>query len=239
MESHIIIVTNELCTAACKSAGYPLAGTEYSGECYCGQVFSNGGAPATSGCNMVCNGNSSEICGGPNRLSVWSRSGSGSSSSATASTVSAVSTISAASTASPTSTGTAAGTLPSGWSYKGCYAEGTTGRAFVNQQPDSQTLTVESCVSACLSLGYSVAGVEYSYQCFCDNSLHNGAAPAPESDCNMGCAGNANENCGAGNRLSVYSNTALTVFQPPSPQTTGLPGSWQYVGCILYVFPSP
>ncbi|KAH9909039.1 putative glyoxal oxidase [Xylariomycetidae sp. FL2044] len=59
------------CTAACFAAGYVLAGTEYSGECYCGNSIANGGSPATDGCSMKCNGNQSEICGGPNRLNVY------------------------------------------------------------------------------------------------------------------------------------------------------------------------
>ncbi|GKT83176.1 WSC domain-containing protein [Colletotrichum tofieldiae] len=59
------------CTAACASANFILAGIEYSGECYCGNSFANGGAPAVDGCNMICNGNSSEYCGGPNRLNVY------------------------------------------------------------------------------------------------------------------------------------------------------------------------
>src|SRR5438552_1931385 len=40
----------------------------------CGNVVSNGGGPASDGnvgCNMVCAGNASEICGGPNRLDVY------------------------------------------------------------------------------------------------------------------------------------------------------------------------
>ena len=37
----------------------------------CGNTIANGGAPATSGCSMLCNGNSSEICGGPDRLNVY------------------------------------------------------------------------------------------------------------------------------------------------------------------------
>lgn len=216
-------MTNELCTSACSTAGYPLAGTEYSGECYCGQVYSNGGAQTTSGCDMVCNGNTNEVCGGSNRLSVWSRIGSGTDPSATAS---------APAVPSPTGSGTAAA-LPADWKYQGCYSEGTSGRAFLNQQPDSQTLTIESCVSACIGLGYSVAGMEYAAQCFCDNFLRNGAALVADTDCNMVCSGNAAEDCGAGNRLSVYSNDTLVIFQPPTPQTTGLPGSWEYVGCIV------
>ena len=32
--------------------------------------------------------------------------------------------------------------------------------------------------------------------------------------------------------MSVYSNATLTVYQPPTIQKTGLPGSWQYQGCL-------
>lgn len=53
-------LTTESCVASCKGAGYYYAGTEYSGECYCGNTFANGGGPApdgNAGCNMACNGN--------------------------------------------------------------------------------------------------------------------------------------------------------------------------------------
>lgn len=227
--SHILLnilffsVTNERCTTACAAAGYPLAGTEYSGECFCGQVFSNGGAQVQDGCNMVCNGNSTEICGGSNRLSLWSKIGSGSN---------PTSSIPVTSTPKPTSTGTAL-QLPAPWKYQGCYSEGTSGRAFLNQQPDSQTLTIEKCVNACIGLGYAVAGMEYASQCFCDNFVRNGAALVGDGDCSMACSGDASEKCGAGNRLSIYSNDTLIVYQPPTPQTTNLPANWKYVGCIM------
>lgn len=123
--------------------------------------------------------------------------------------------------------------LPDGWSYKGCYGEGSSGRAFLKQQPDSPALTIESCVTACIDLGYSVAGMEYGVQCFCDDYLRNGAPLVADSDCNMACNGDAAEDCGAGNHLSVYSNATLVIYQPPTPQTEDLPGSWEYVGCIL------
>lgn len=67
-------LTVALCTQACQAEGYILAGVEYSGECYCGNSTSNGGGPAPdglAGCDMACNGNSSEYCGGPNRLDVY------------------------------------------------------------------------------------------------------------------------------------------------------------------------
>jgi hypothetical protein len=81
------------CTAACSASHYSLAGMEYSDECCtysvaphflnprqltlllkdCANSFSNGGAPTPPGdCSMTCSGNSSEFCGGPNRLNVYS-----------------------------------------------------------------------------------------------------------------------------------------------------------------------
>lgn len=68
--------TIEECTSACYSAGYILAGAEYSAECWCGSSIEAGGAPTSaSDCNMVCTGNSSEYCGGPNRLNVYNYTG--------------------------------------------------------------------------------------------------------------------------------------------------------------------
>jgi hypothetical protein len=49
------------------------AGVEYAQECYCGNSFTNGGgASASSGCTMACQGDVTQTCGGPNRLSVFS-----------------------------------------------------------------------------------------------------------------------------------------------------------------------
>ena len=68
-------MTVEACEAACKAAGYVLAGLEYSDQCWCGNSVMNGGAyvgaDGTSGCDMACSGNAAEWCGGSNRLSVW------------------------------------------------------------------------------------------------------------------------------------------------------------------------
>lgn len=64
-------MTIEGCTDACFNAGYPLAGTEFATQCFCGLQFTNGSAatPLTD-CDMACAGNGTEFCGGPNRLNV-------------------------------------------------------------------------------------------------------------------------------------------------------------------------
>lgn len=94
--------TIEECTSACYNAGYVLAGAEYSAECWCGSSIEAGGAPApASDCNMQCTGNSSEYCGGPNRLNFYNYTGTPPTTSATG--------------VNPV-TG-----LPGNWTYNGCW----------------------------------------------------------------------------------------------------------------------
>lgn len=148
-------MTNEKCRNACRAGGYVLAGTEYAGECFCGNVLQGVGAPASDGeaqCNMKCNGNQTEICGGPNRLSLFRYY---------LGNEPAVSTtrVSSSSSATPVATG-----LPEGFEYKGCYVDGPGYRVMQNQQPDDAQMTISSCSSRCAGLGYDVAGMEYHTQ---------------------------------------------------------------------------
>ena len=66
-------MTDEACIAYCSGKKYAIAGTEYASECFCSNVIGSGSAKTPAGdCNMGCSGNSSEACGGPNRLTVFS-----------------------------------------------------------------------------------------------------------------------------------------------------------------------
>ncbi|KAK3943074.1 hypothetical protein QBC46DRAFT_447135 [Diplogelasinospora grovesii] len=69
-------MTIELCEKFCFTTNsYTLAGVEYGGECYCGDQLQAGSVAApASDCSMACGGNSSEICGAGNRLSVYQAS---------------------------------------------------------------------------------------------------------------------------------------------------------------------
>jgi WSC domain len=218
-------MTVELCLAACQAAGYVLAGVEYAQECYCDNAFKNGGGPAPDGnalCDMACNGNPAETCGGPDRLDAYQFNSSGDPPATTTQSSGA-----ATSTAPSTATG-----LPAGWAYYGCWVDNVNGRIMpmINDLP---TQTIEGCIATCIDNGNYVAGLEYSTQCFCGDAIYSGGTLASsDSQCNMACGGNAAEICGAGNRMSVYSNQTLQVFAPAVPQTSGLPGSWTYQGCI-------
>ncbi|KAK1989374.1 WSC domain-containing protein [Colletotrichum cereale] len=65
-------MTNEACGAFCD--GYTYFGTEYGGECYCGNALPTTSleAPA-SDCGMFCTGSGNEYCGNGNRLSVYKK----------------------------------------------------------------------------------------------------------------------------------------------------------------------
>ena len=176
---------------------------------------------------MVCNGNSSEYCGGSNRLDTYKYGGGTGTGGGGGTTPTTTKT-------SPTATGSGSATnLPAGWAYKGCWIDGANGRILATQEPDSQTNTIEACVATCKTAGYKVAGLEYGSQCFCGNSIVNGGVLATsDSDCNVACSGAANEKCGAGNRMSIYATGTLVVSGAPGPQTSNLPGSWVYQNCI-------
>ncbi|OAA32695.1 Carbohydrate-binding WSC, subgroup [Moelleriella libera RCEF 2490] len=64
--------TTKGCLAACEKQGFPFAGTEYGKECWCGSVLANDTAKVDdSQCNVPCQGNTSDTCGGSSRLSLW------------------------------------------------------------------------------------------------------------------------------------------------------------------------
>lgn len=65
-------LTTEKCLQACRNGGYPFAGTEFGGECWCGVVIGNGTFSAPdSECDIPCNGNGDQTCGGRARLNLY------------------------------------------------------------------------------------------------------------------------------------------------------------------------
>ncbi|KAG6811805.1 hypothetical protein H0H92_005728 [Tricholoma furcatifolium] len=64
-------------------------------------------------------------------------------------------------------------------------------------------MTIEACLSFCDEGQYIYAGLEYSD---CDSTIQYPSVSAPLSECDMPCAGNASESCGAGNLLNILWN---------------------------------
>ncbi|KAF9869506.1 WSC domain-containing protein [Colletotrichum karsti] len=66
-------MTIEKCAAWATSKGYQNFGVEYSRECWAGNAVNPASTSAdASGCNMKCMGDTSERCGGPDRLDLYS-----------------------------------------------------------------------------------------------------------------------------------------------------------------------
>ncbi|KAI1084815.1 WSC-domain-containing protein [Whalleya microplaca] len=182
-------MTVDSCASYCQAKNYGLFGVEYGRECYCGY------SPKTSAvlspekdCSMTCKGNSTQICGGSSRISIWNNT-----------------------LYVPTRN---LATVNNGlYAYLGCYTEGTNGRALskgtsASSKSDSTNnskMTVELCASYCGTKGYKYMGVEYSQECFCNNDGPiNGATKASEGDCSMACSGDLTEWCGGSSRINIY-----------------------------------
>lgn len=241
-------MTQENCQNVCLANNYNLAGVEYSQECYCGNTFTNGGGPApdgNAGCNMNCNGNTYEVCGGPDRLNVFTyvghlstststtTSATSSTQSGTSTTEPGVSTTSSSASSAATPTSSVAAQLPSNWTYRGCYIDNANGRILNTTLPDNNALTIENCVQSCASQGMTVAGLEYSTQCFCGSAMVNaGSLASTDSDCAMTCSGNSSEVCGGPNRMSIFAIGNMTINPVPIIQRTNLPPNWAYQGCL-------
>lgn len=98
-------------------------------ECYCDYQLASSSAKEGDGdCNMNCSGLSSEQCGGPNRLSVYSVSLGN----------------------SPSSPSTNPGL--NGWRYAGCYTDSTSARSLqFSESVDGgpSAMTVAKCTATC------------------------------------------------------------------------------------------
>ncbi|KAI6710688.1 hypothetical protein JHW43_006802 [Diplocarpon mali] len=179
--------TVQQCVAFCKGKQYQYAGLEYGEECFCGASVNNIQVDE-SDCNQPCTGDSSEICGAFDRISIYQ---------------------------DPTFP-VADYTTISDYQQLGCHSEGSNGRslAWRQDQVDSTTLTVKTCLRACKAGGWSFAGLEYASECYCGVALGIGTLPIDDSTCNMPCNGDATETCGGRNALDLFVAKDLESSEP-------------------------
>ncbi|HEX4004971.1 MAG TPA: Ig-like domain-containing protein [Acidobacteriaceae bacterium] len=102
-----------------------------------------------------------------------------------------------------TSTPTPAGTL------LGCFND-TGNRVLNGFSFNSSGMTVEACVAACGSRGYSYAGAQDGNQCFCGSGNFNSAGTG--NACSSTCSGNSTETCGG-----YLANDVYTAQNVPTP----------------------
>lgn len=67
-------LTVQACVWSCYRLGYSISGLENSKQCFCGNDILSGGTLADwdFDCNRPCSGNRTEICGGDDKLSIYS-----------------------------------------------------------------------------------------------------------------------------------------------------------------------
>ncbi|KAF8264545.1 hypothetical protein EI94DRAFT_1738276 [Lactarius quietus] len=89
------------------------------------------------------------------------------------------------------------------WRFQGCYNDTNTARVLTVEVPQNNT-SVESCTEACHAGGYSMAGLEFAQQCFCDHAIQNHGQKVDSGHCVLACYGNTTEICGGVDSLVVY-----------------------------------
>ena len=83
------------------------------------------------------------------------------------------------------------------------------------------TASAETCVGYCATQGYSVAGIEEGKKCSCGASLPSTADALDLGDCNVVCAGNGREFCGAEGKSLVYVMDSQSVDAEGVPKSIG------------------
>ncbi|KAL5598844.1 uncharacterized protein BROUX77_005877 [Berkeleyomyces rouxiae] len=207
-------MTVESCVSFCKGNGYRYAGLEYYGICFCGQTINSSPLEADQ-CNFPCNGNSSEVCGGNSKISVW---------------------------ADPTF-GDFSEVTTADYKASGCWSDDSSeGRALSWKQEalDGSKMTPEMCLGSCKDGGYPYAGLEYGGECYCGVAIGNFSTSIDSSKCSTPCNGDASQTCGGPGALSLYvadellslepcnggdEETTMTSSAPPATSTTVIESS--------------
>lgn len=93
-----------------------------------------------------------------------------------------------------------------GWGYQGCGTDNYYARALTGASTSQAGMTNEQCIKFCGDKGFSVAGTEYSKECYCANSIPASAQPVAGvvGNCNMACDGDTTEYCGGSGLLTLY-----------------------------------
>lgn len=106
------------CSKFC--SGYQYFGTEYTTQCFCSTTMASSSTEASeTDCNMPCGGDSTETCGGPGRLSVYTNNN---------------------------YVAPAGSTIP-GYRYIGCYNDTAAARSLSGTYTYSNNMTVETCAT--------------------------------------------------------------------------------------------
>jgi hypothetical protein len=75
--------------------------------------------------------------------------------------------------------------------------------------------SVEQCVTKCSADGFTLAGLEYHGECFCDSTIHGSQTTLANVKCNLECTGTPSEHCGGANAIAIYEGSPVAGVVVP------------------------
>jgi beta-D-xylosidase 4 len=88
--------------------------------------------------------------------------------------------------------------------YDGCYVDKEDRRTLSRLSTTLRTNnSPQACADICGRAGYSLAGVEYGYECYCGDRISNEKAPS-EGSCSTKCPGDSSETCGGSYLINIW-----------------------------------
>jgi len=110
--------------------------------------------------------------------------------------------------------------------YLGCFQDNMKSRIFNGFVTEMiETNAPSTCINYCLRIGFSLAGLQYGYECWCGKSMNVNGMRVSELHCNMSCPSRQTRSvCGGYLAMSVYSTGLVhvasndAVYVPPQPR---------------------
>ncbi|EJD54381.1 WSC-domain-containing protein [Auricularia subglabra TFB-10046 SS5] len=226
-------MTVDKCVAHCSKSGYKYAGLEWARECWCSNDFDSSRIGQYA-CNVPCEGNGSQMCGGSQRLAVYKKGSVAPPKPATSPKPAAPAPVKKL---QPTTADHSFPNPMGGWYPVGCFKDAVTPRALRGASVLTQTnMTPKTCVSHCQEQGFQYAGTEFGKECYCGNELYD-SAKLSNGQCNMKCAGDGKSKCGGSGSLTVYrksSKAPSDASRPtaPDPASKSPNAKWDALGCF-------
>jgi hypothetical protein len=98
--------------------------------------------------------------------------------------------------------------LPTGWKQLSACAEDTSDRVFIDAVDTSTypaSNTPATCAAACAARGFTKAGVEYGWECWCGNTFRSTTLiERPAADCAYACPDSPGVTCGGPFTIQLY-----------------------------------
>ncbi|KAL4865901.1 hypothetical protein BDV12DRAFT_210787 [Aspergillus spectabilis] len=93
------------------------------------------------------------------------------------------------------------------WAWIGCARDNVNfERVLTGSSSSGDDMTVQKCIQKCEKDGYTYAGLEYSRECYCGDSIDADKMPSvsPMGKCLSPCSGDSTQNCGGSAYIGLY-----------------------------------